>query len=104
MLRNASSPLQISGSADVYYKYDFKSRILGRALQMIRIQCSSECFDLACKKTQESFFCRELSFGPRGQYGSTLGEGEVGMLTPFHIQNLYMSYALTNKLRLLPVI
>ncbi|MET4143013.1 porin [Pedobacter sp. UYP1] len=99
-----SSPLQISGSADVYYKYDFsKKPNIGTSFANDQNSVSIGMLDLALKKTTgKASFVGELSFGPRGQYGSIPnGEGETGNAdNSFHIQNLYMSYAVTNKLAL----
>lgn len=99
-----SSPLQISGSADVYYKYDFsKKPNIGTSFANDQNSVSIGMLDLALKKTTgKASFVGELSFGPRGQYGSIPnGEGEAGNAdNSFHIQNLYMSYAVTNKLAL----
>src|SRR5690606_22010371 len=46
------------------------------------------------KSVGKASFVGDVSFGPRGQYGSLLN-GEDG--NSFHIQNLYMSYAFTEK-------
>ncbi|QNK62048.1 porin [Pedobacter sp. PAMC26386] len=97
-----STPLQISGSADVYYKYDFsKKPNIGTSFASDQNSISLGMLDLALKKTTgKASFVGELSFGPRGQYGSIPnGEGEASNAdNSFHLQNLYMSYAFTNKL------
>lgn len=54
--------------------------------------------DIALKKTTgKASFVGELSFGPRGQYQS-IPNGDGSDLNSFHIQNLYATYAATDKL------
>lgn len=96
-----SSPLQISGFADTYYKYDFsKKPNIGTSFAEDQNSVSIGMLDLALKKTTgKSSFVGELSFGPRGQYGSIPnGHGEAfNADNSFHIQNLYTSYAFTER-------
>ena len=96
-----SSPLQISGFADTYYKYDFsKKPNIGTSFAEDQNSVSIGMLDLALKKTTgKSSFVGELSFGPRGQYSSIPnGQGEaLNADNSFHIQNLYTSYAFTEK-------
>lgn len=93
-----SSPLQISGSVDTYYKYDFaKVPNIGTSFANDQNSVSLGMIDLALKKTTgRASFVGELSFGPRGQYAS-LPKGDQTDENYFHIQNLYASYAFTDK-------
>jgi len=94
-----SSPLQISGSADTYYKYDFsKKQNIGTSFANDQNSVSLGMIDLALKKTTgKASFVGELSFGPRGQYASIPAGDAAGDGNSFHIQNLYTSYAFTDK-------
>jgi hypothetical protein len=98
---STSSPLQISGSADTYYKYDFAKRPnIGTSFAGDQNSISLGMIDLALKKTTgKASFVGELSFGPRGQYASIPnGDGDaLNGDNSFHIQNLYASYAFTDK-------
>ncbi len=105
----SSSPLQISGSADAYYKYDFAG--LKGGAGNIPTSFASEnnsvslgMIDIMLKKaTGKASFVGEVSFGPRGQYQSLLNSNGTYDESPgeasnsFHIQNLYMTYAFTEK-------
>lgn len=97
-----STPLQISGSADVYYKYDFaKTQNIKTSFDNDQNSVSLGMLDVSLKKTTgKSSFVGEFSFGPRGQYGSIPnGDGdELNSDNSTHIQNLYISYAFTDKL------
>jgi hypothetical protein len=97
----SSTPLQISGSVDTYYKYDFSKRAnIGTSFAEDQNSISLGMIDLALKKTTgKASFVGELSFGPRGQYGSVPnGNGEAANGdNSFHIQNLYTSYAFTDQ-------
>lgn len=54
--------------------------------------------DVALKKTTgKASFVGELSFGPRGQYQSLLTGDDNDPSNTFHIQNLYTTYAFTDK-------
>lgn len=100
-LTSTASPLQISGSADTYYKYDFSGRPnIGTSFAEDQNSVSIGMIDLALKKsTGKASFVGELSFGPRGQYGSMPnGNGDgANNDNSFHIQNLYTTYAFTDK-------
>lgn len=90
------APLQISGSVDTYFKYDFnKAPNITTSFANEHNSVSLGMIDLALKKTTgKASFVGELSFGPRGQYQSIPnGEDE----NSFHIQNLYVNYAFTDK-------
>lgn len=97
----AEAPLQISGSVDTYFKYDFaKMPNIATSFASEQNSISLGMIDLALKKTTgKASFVGELSFGPRGQSQSipnadgTYSEGT----NSFHIQNLYASYAFTDK-------
>jgi hypothetical protein len=54
--------------------------------------------DIALKKTTgKASFVGEVSFGPRGQFQS-IPNGDGTDLNTFHLQNLYATYAATEKL------
>jgi hypothetical protein len=93
------TPLEISGSADVYYKYDFaKTENIGTSFATDHNSVSLGMLDITLKKkTGKASFVGEVSFGPRGQYQSIPnGDGTDG--NSFHIQNLYATYEATDKL------
>ncbi|MBE9602190.1 porin [Pedobacter sp. MC2016-24] len=89
------APLEISGSVDTYFKYDFaKVPNIATSFASDQNSISIGMIDLALKKTTgKASFVGELSFGPRGQAGSLVPQGAES----FHIQNLYASYAFTDK-------
>lgn len=97
------TPLEISGSADVYYKYDFakvsNSNGAGggpvTSFGTDQNSVSLGMIDIALKKTTgKTSFVGEVSFGPRGEKQSIPDVGGQS----FHIQNLYATYAATDKL------
>lgn len=90
-----STPLEISGSGDLYYKYDFsKSANIPTSFATDQNSLSLGMLDIALKKTTgKASFVGELSFGPRGAGQSIPDVGGQS----FHIQNLYASYAFTDK-------
>ncbi|RZK39614.1 MAG: porin [Pedobacter sp.] len=95
------APLQISGSVDTYYKYDFnKAGNIKTFFANEQNSISLGMIDLALKKTTgKASFVGELSFGPRGQAQSipdVLGGYDVAT-NSFNIQNLYVSYAFSDK-------
>jgi hypothetical protein len=96
-----ASPLEISGSVDTYYKYDFnKSSNIKTYFAGEQNSVSLGMIDLALKKTTgKASFVGELSFGPRGQYESIpdAAGGYDPTANGFNIQNLYVSYAFTDK-------
>ena len=105
-----TTPLEISGSGDIYYKYDFaKVPNIPTSFATDQNSVSLGMLDIALKKKIKNIsFVGEISFGPRGQrqslpndpgvvydvngdpIASTSGES-------FHIQNLYATYAFTDK-------
>ncbi|QHS57393.1 porin [Mucilaginibacter sp. 14171R-50] len=104
-------PLTISGSVDTYYKYDFSgfkapaggsiapgSSNIQTSFANEQNSVSIGMIDLALKKkVGKAAFVGELSFGPRGSYQS-LVPGSAG--ETFNIQNLYVSYDVTDKFNL----
>ncbi|MFL9830999.1 porin [Flavobacterium sp. ST-87] len=98
------TPLEISGSVDAYYKYDFaKTANIPTSFATDHNSLSLGMIDIALKKTTgKTSFVGEVSFGPRGQYQSipnsdnTYDEGNG--FNSFNIQNLYVTYAATDKL------
>lgn len=101
----ADAPLQISGSVDTYFKYDFaKSPNIKTSFASEQNSISLGMIDLALKKTTgKASFVGELSFGPRGQGQSIpngafaeTADGDISS-SSFHIQNLYVNYAFTDK-------
>jgi hypothetical protein len=92
------TPLEISGSADLYYKYDFsEASQLGTSFATDQNSVSLGMIDIALKKkTGKTSFVGEVSFGPRGAGQSIPDVGGQS----FHIQNLYAAYAASDKLTL----
>jgi len=99
-----STPLEISGSGDLYYKYDFSkiSNSNGEgypgqpytSFGTDQNSVSLGMIDIALKKsTGKASFVGEVSFGPRGEKQSIPDVGGQS----FHIQNLYATYAFTDK-------
>ena len=94
------TPLEISGSADLYYKYDFsEASQLGTSFATDQNSVSLGMIDVVLKKkTGKTSFVGEVSFGPRGEGQSIPNSGTSGQ--SFHIQNLYAAYAASDKLTL----
>jgi hypothetical protein len=92
------TPLEISGSADLYYKYDFsEASQLGTSFATDQNSVSLGMIDVVLKKkTGKTSFVGEVSFGPRGAGQSIPDVGGQS----FHIQNLYAAYAASDKLTL----
>jgi hypothetical protein len=94
----SDAPLVITGSVDAYYKYDFagkKPANIQTSFAGDNNSISLGMIDLGLKKkVGKAAFVGELSFGPRSDQSiptaSTSGS--------YHIQNLYVSYDLTDKL------
>jgi len=93
-----STPLEISGSGDLYYKYDFsKTGNIPTSFGTDQNSVSLGMLDIALKKSAgKASFVGEVSFGPRGQYQS-IPNGDGTDMNSFHIQNLYATYAFTDK-------
>jgi hypothetical protein len=95
------TPLEITGSADLYYKYDFSENKenIKTSFATDQNSVSLGMIDIALKKkTGKTSFVGEVSFGPRGAGQSILDAGDNGQ--SFHIQNLYAAYAASDKLTL----
>lgn len=90
-----STPLEISGSGDLYYKYDFsKTGNIPTSFATDQNSLSLGMLDIALKKSVgKASFVGEISFGPRGAGQSIPDVGGQS----FHIQNLYATYAFTEK-------
>jgi hypothetical protein len=100
----ADAPLVIYGSVDTYYKDDFSGHAnIPTSFASDNNSISIGMIDLGLKKTVgKASFVGELSFGPRGQYQSIPnGDGSAANAgNSFHVQNLYVSYNLTDKFNL----
>lgn len=96
---SGTTPLKISGSGDLYYKYDFsKTANIPTSFATDQNSVSLGMLDIALSKTiNKVSFMGEISFGPRGQYQS-IPNGDGVDENSFHIQNLYATYAVTDKL------
>lgn len=113
------SKLKISGSVDTYYKYDFSGTAnIGTSFAEDQNSISIGMLDLVFEKSAgKASFVGEIAFGPRNlgsagpstsassvvtgltrdSIGSVPVLGAVSDYAP-RIQNLYVSYALTDKL------
>lgn len=93
------NPLEISGSVDLYYKYDFSGNAnVPTSFADHQNSVSIGMIDVGLSKTVgKASFVGEISFGPRGQSQSI---PNVDDGNSFHIQNLYTSYAFTEQLSL----
>ncbi|MEL7340803.1 MAG: outer membrane beta-barrel protein [Bacteroidota bacterium] len=92
------SGLQVSGSADVYYKYDFSGAAnIGTSFADEQNSVSIGMLDLLFEKsTGKASFVGEIAFGPRN--AASAGPAPEGSAYAPRIQNLYVSYNLTDKL------
>lgn len=92
------TPLEITGSADAYWKYDFaKTSNIPTSFATDQNSLSLGMIDIALKKkTGKTSFVGEVSFGPRGA-GQSIPDVDG---QSFHIQNLYATYAASDKLSL----
>ena len=95
-------PLVISGSVDVYYKYDFSGTTVGGLSNRPtwfaenHNSISIGMVDVMLEKTTwKTTFVGEVAFGPRGDGSGGIG-GEA--TAPGSIQNLYVSYAASDEL------
>jgi hypothetical protein len=93
-----TTPLEITGSGDLYYKYDFaKVPNIGTSFGSDQNSVSLGMLDIAFKKSiKKVSFVGEVSFGPRGQYQS-IPNGDGTDVNSFHIQNLYATYVVSDK-------
>jgi len=96
----ADPPLMISGSVDTYFKYDFaKHGNIPTSFASDQNSISIGMIDLALKKkVGKAAFVGEMSFGPRGQSQSILNDPNDN--NSYHVQNLYVSYDVTDKFNL----
>ncbi len=98
------TPLEISGSADLYYKYDFSgNENIGTSFATDQNSVSLGMLDVVLKKkTGKASFVGEVSFGSRGQFQSIPnGDGNaLNASNSFNIQNLYAAYAVSDKFTL----
>jgi len=88
-------PLVISGSVDAYYKYDFSGQKNNIKTSFAGDQNSFSIgmLDLGFKKKiGKASFVGEASFGPRSDQSIPIAG--------YHIQNLYVSYDVTDKFNL----
>ncbi len=101
-------PLLLYGSVDTYWKYDFsKHTNIMTSFASDQNSVSIGMVDLGLKKkVGKASFVGELSFGPRGQEQS-LPDGSNPLdpipgsgASSYHIQNLYVSYDVTDKFNL----
>lgn len=90
-----ATPLEISGSGDLYYKYDFsKAGNIPTSFATDQNSVSLGMLDVILKKTTgKASFVGELSFGPRGA-GQSIPDVDG---QSFHIQNLYATYAFSDN-------
>ena len=91
-------PLEITGSADLYYKYDFsKTANIPTSFATDQNSVSLGMVDVILKKkTGKTSFVGEISFGPRGA-GQSIPDVNS---QSYHIQNLYATYEASEKLTL----
>jgi hypothetical protein len=89
------TPLEITGSVDTYYKYDFSGNAnIPTSFADEQNSLSLGMIDIALSKTTgKTSFVGELSYGPRSV-------GSIPLSGFLAIQNLYVTYAATDKLSL----
>ena len=87
-------PLTITGSVDAYYKYDFSGKSnIPTSFASDHNSFSIGMIDLALKKkVGKASFVGEVSFGPRNDQSLPVPTN--------HIQNLYVSYDVTDHFNL----
>ncbi len=90
--------INLSGSIDLYYKYDFSGHPnIGTSFASDHNSFSIGMFNIMAEKSVgKASFVADIAMGPRNaaSAGPSLDELQPG------IQNLYVSYALTDKLQL----
>ncbi len=95
----ADAPLVFSGSVDTYFKYDFEGKKFANIPTSFANESNSisiGMIDLGLKKkVGKASFVGELSFGPRSDQSIP-----TSATAQYHIQNLYVSYDVTDKLNL----
>lgn len=98
--QDGAPSVSISGSVDTYFKYDFADQAnigtsFGEDHNSLSIGMANMIFS---GETGKASFVADLSFGPRSA-GSLPPYAAEGVADPsFNIQNLYVSYAITDKL------
>lgn len=95
------NPLEVSGSVDLYYKYDFSGNAnIGTSFADQQNSLSIGMVDLLLQKTVgKASFTAELAFGPRNAASAgpgVFGDDNASVFEP-HIQNLNISYALSDQ-------
>ncbi len=119
MAQEEDEKLQISGSVDTYYKYDFSGQSnIGTSFAGDHNSVSIGMLDLVFEKSSgKASFVGEIAFGPRNLGSAGPSNSSTGVLSGItsdtsgvipvfgavsdyapRIQNLYVSYALTDKL------
>jgi hypothetical protein len=95
----SDSPLVIWGSVDAYYKYDLSGHTnIPTSFATDQNSFSIGMLDLGVKKkVGKASFMGEISFGPRGQ-AQSIPNGISG--DSYHIQNLNVSYDVTDNFSL----
>lgn len=101
--RSQDDALSVSGSADTYFKYDLSGYKTDAGTSNIPTSFANEHNSISLgmlnvilkKNVGKASFVGDLSFGPRGQGQSILNSGDAG--NSFHVQNLFASYAFTDK-------
>ena len=99
----SSSPLEISGSADLYYTYDFSGiDNIPTSFADNRNTLAIGMLDVSLSKAfKKVSFMGEFSFGPRSFKSIPIFDPDGdGQGVNIWIQNLYISYAFTDKLSL----
>ena len=99
----STSPLEISGSVDTYYTYDFSGNDnIPTSFADNRNTIAIGMLDVALTKSfKKVSFTGEFSFGPRSFKSiPTFDPDNTGSGSNIWIQNLYISYAVTDKLSL----
>ncbi|MDH5604420.1 MAG: porin [Cyclobacteriaceae bacterium] len=96
---STSSPLVFSGSADIYYKYDFAGMPnISTSFANDHNSFSLGMFNLiATKEIGKASFVADIGMGPRN--ASSVGPSEIELQPG--IQNLYISYEFTDKLSMI---
>ncbi|MEN7549397.1 outer membrane beta-barrel protein [Rapidithrix thailandica] len=95
-----SSGFEFSGSADIYYKYDFSGNPnIPTSFANEQNSFSIGMLDLSLSKTiNKVTLVGEVSFGPRAAQSLPSYSVDDETDLAFNLQNLYISYALTEKL------
>src|SRR5690606_32738244 len=94
--------LTVSGSVDAYYKYDLSGYRSDDGISNIQTSFANEQNSVSLgmvnvilgKAVGKASFVGDISFGPRREYQSLINGADGNS---FHVQNLYMSYAYTER-------